>query len=117
VEGEVVVLSVELLKIVFVKDLLPRTRTVPEADFASRPFALKKVREMCSKRGHARTAADVYHLALGWLDMEISERTDARNNVTRLEVENIAGTYARSAVLSPGGVAMRTLKRNVRSVN
>ena|SRR5487761_1505470 len=48
VEGKVVVRPGEVFKVVFIEDLLSGTRTVPEADFASRLFGLKKVGEMGS---------------------------------------------------------------------
>src|ERR1019366_5457846 len=48
---------------------------------------------------HAGASADVDHLALGRFDMEIAERTDARDDIPRLEAEDVAGADARRAIL------------------
>ncbi len=116
VESKVAVLAGQIPEVVFVEDLLPRSCAVPEADLARGLLGFEQVGEVGAQRSHAGAAADVDHLPLRRLDMEIAEGADGGDDVARLEAEDVAGADAGSAVLAGGGVAMRTLKRSVRSV-
>ena len=56
--------------------------------------------EVGPQRSHAGAPANVDHLPLRGLDMEIAERPDGRNNVSRLEAEYITGADAGSTILA-----------------
>ncbi len=88
------------LKVVLVEDLLLRARAVPEADLARGLLGFEQVREVGAQRSHAGAAADVNHLPLRGLDMEIAEGADGGDDVAGLEAEDVAGTDAGSAVLA-----------------
>src|ERR1700677_863605 len=99
-ESKVPVRSGELLKVVFVEHFLSGTRAIPETDFASSALVFEQVSEVGAERGHARTAADIDHLALCRLDMKVSKWANARNHVARFQMKNKARSDSWRAVLT-----------------
>src|SRR5664279_2696020 len=97
---EVVVRCGQVLKIVFVEDLLPGACAIPEADLACGLLVLKQVREVRAKGGHPSATADVNHFALGGLHMEIPKGADGGDGVARLETEDITRSHTGSTVLA-----------------
>jgi len=93
------------------RKVLPRARAIPEVTLRGVP-AVSKRWDRCARKGPFPPAADINHLALRGLDMEIAEWTDRAHDITRLETEHKAGTNPRLAILARWGVAIRTLKRS-----
>ena len=90
----------ELVEIVLVEDLLPRSRAIPETHLASRVLGLEEVGDMRPERRHAGAAADVDHLPLRRLDVEIAEGPDGGDGVAGLQAEDVGGADAGRAVLA-----------------
>src|SRR5688572_20888781 len=61
------------------------------------------MREVGAERSHAGAAAEVNHLALRRLDVERAVRRDGGDGVARPQIEHVAGSDARSAILSRRG--------------
>src|SRR5580658_10368526 len=99
-EGKIMVRFGEPLKVLFVEDLLPGARAVPETYSARGPLILEKVRKMRTKRSHACATSDVNHFALGRLDVEVAKWADAGNDVAWFQAENVAGPNAGSTILA-----------------
>src|SRR5882757_7214406 len=93
----------QLSEVFLVKDLLLRSRAVPEADLARTLLRLQKMRQVSAQRSHARAPADIDHLPLRGFDMEIPERSDGRNDISRLQAEHVAGTNPGSTILAGRG--------------
>src|ERR1700722_11759195 len=55
---------------------------------------------MSAERSHAGSPADVNHLPLSGLDMEIPEGANGGDDVAGFQVEDVTGTHTRSAVLA-----------------
>lgn len=89
-------------EIIFIEDFLARARAIPETDFAVGCLCMEQPGNMRTERGHAGTAADIDHFALGGLDVEVAEGADGGDDVTGFEVENIARSDAGGALLTNG---------------
>src|SRR5258706_15470181 len=98
--ADVRVLRDEPLKIILIKDSVPRSCAIPKTHAAGRALGLEQIGKMGAQRGHPGAAADENHFPLGRLDVKIAEGTDGSDRVAGLQVEDISRADAGWAVLA-----------------
>ncbi len=115
-ELEVRVFRRQFLEIVRVEKSLLGTGAVPITDLAGGFLVLEEVGNVSPQGSHAGAAANVNQLLAGRFDVEIPEKADGGHGIARFEAEDVAGTDPGGQSCPGGGVAMRTLNLNWRSV-
>ncbi len=64
----------ELLELICVKDFATAPSTVPVGNLAGAVLVLQELENVAAKRRHAGSAADIDHLGVGLVDVELAVR-------------------------------------------